>query len=257
MSIVCFSGTGNTLAVARELARQLGDSITFLGVGALTHPSSFTVDTDDGRVVWAFPTYSWAVPPVIVNLIKGMKIGEGARRARHFMLTTCGDDMGRADRRWRGLIAGRGLEAAGAFAVRMPNTYVCLPGFDVDSPETVAAKLAAMPGKVAEIAGSIKKGGPDILLPGAFPWIKSNVLRLWFERYKYSARPFHADDRCNGCGTCSRECPMANISMDADLRPRWADRCAMCLRCYHACPRHAVQYGRATRGKGQQFEGIR
>lgn len=257
MSIVCFSGTGNTLAVARELVRHLGDSITFLGVEALTEPSSFTLDSADGRVVWAFPIYSWAVPPVIVKLIKEMKIGDSARTARHYMLATCGDDMGRADRQWRRLMADRGLAAAGAYVVQMPNTYVCLPGFDVDSPEVVSAKLAAMPAAVARVADAIKSGAPDILLPGAFPWIKSHVIRPWFERYMYSARPFHADDTCNGCGTCARECPMANIALGSDRRPHWGDRCAMCLRCYHGCPRHAVQYGGTTRGKGQQFAGFK
>lgn len=257
MSIVCFSGTGNSLAVARELALALGESITFLGKEILTKPSSFTLEAAGGRVVWVFPIYSWAVPPVIVRLIKEMKIGDSAREAKQFMVTTCGDDMGRADRQWRRLMASRGLAAAGAFVVRMPNTYVCLPGFDVDSSETVAAKLAAMPEAVAKIAERIKNGGPDILLPGAFPWIKSHVIRPWFERYKYSAGPFYADNACNGCGTCVRECPMANISMGADHRPVWGDRCAMCLRCYHGCPRHAVQYGKATRGKGQQFLGIK
>lgn len=257
MSIVCFSGTGNTLAVARELGRRLGDSITLLSGEDLTDPSSFTLECNDGRVVWAFPIYSWAVPPVIVKLIGEMKIGSGARAARHYMAATCGDDMGRADRQWRRLMACRGLEAAGAFMVQMPNTYVCLPGFDVDSPEVVEAKLAAMPKAVDRIAEAIKNGGPDILLPGAFPWIKSHVIRPWFERYKYSARPFYADDACTGCGTCARECPMANIAMGDDRRPHWGDRCAMCLRCYHGCPRHAVQYGRATGGKGQQYLGVK
>ena len=35
------------------------------------------------------------------------------------------------------------------------------------------------------------------------------------------------------------------------LPPHWGNRCAMCLRCYHSCPRNAVAYGKATAGKGR------
>jgi Fe-S-cluster-containing hydrogenase component 2 len=44
---------------------------------------------------------------------------------------------------------------------------------------------------------------------------------------------------------------MENIAPGAAARPFWRDNCMLCSRCYHICPRHAVQYGKTTVGKGQ------
>ena len=39
--------------------------------------------------------------------------------------------------------------------------------------------------------------------------------------------------------------------MKPNAKPVWGDNCAMCLSCYHHCPKHAVEYGRQTMMKGQ------
>ena len=35
------------------------------------------------------------------------------------------------------------------------------------------------------------------------------------------------------------------------MRPTWGPNCALCMRCYHLCPNHAINYGRETENKGQ------
>lgn len=224
---------------------------------ALLHPSDYTLslDPDDDVVIWAFPIYSWGVPPVMLRLIENVNIKGGASHVRHYMLCTCGDDMGYADRQWKRAIEARGWEACAAYSVLMPNTYVCMKGFDVDTPEVADRKLKAAYGRVEEIAGLIKSRSCESSLHrGAMPWIKSRVVYPWFVRYKMSPKPFRATDRCVGCGQCAESCPMMNIDMvegDGTTRPRWGAECAMCLRCYHICPCHAIAYGKATEGKGQ------
>lgn len=244
--ILYFSGTGNTRAAAHRLAKLLGDKAVAIDAAA-DHPRASAEGAE--RVVWCFPTYSWGLPPAVVRYIRTVEL-EGAGKAVHHMVTTCGDDMGLADRQWRRLTASRGWEPGGAFAVIMPNTYVLMKGFNVDPPEVAASKLAQAPARLAEIARRIAGGGGDMLVRGRFAWIKSRIIYPWFCRFEMSPRPFHATAGCTGCGTCARSCPMHNITM-ADGEPNWADRCALCLRCYHICPRRAVAYGKATDGKGQ------
>ena len=59
-----------------------------------------------------------------------------------------------------------------------------------------------------------------------------------------------ADRSCTGCGLCARDCPAGTIRLESG-RPVWGDHCYQCLRCLHACPRQAIQYGKGTEKKGR------
>lgn len=243
--ILYFSGTGNSRALAEQLASHTGDAVFRLEDEAAAIPAC------SERVIWVFPIYSWGLPEPIVRAIRNIAISD-ADIVPHYMAATCGDDAGYADRQWRRLVSGRGWTAAAAFTVLMPNTYTMMKGFDVDAPDVARRKLSAFPGRAARIAGSILGGATESdVTRGRFAWIKSRIIYPWFMRYAVSTRPFHATAACIGCGRCARECPQGVIKMDGD-RPHWnSRRCALCERCYHQCPVRAIAYGKATEGKGQ------
>lgn len=253
--IICFTGTGNSLVVARELRKHIGDEIFVMRGEAAAAPGNLpelSLPEGDKRVVWVFPVYSWGVPPVVARFIREIKVSERFACALHHMVVTCGDDIGMTDRVFRKLIGARGWNAATeAYSVIMPNTYVLMMGFNVDSSEVASAKLAEMPAAVEDIALSIiGKKSCHRLVRGAFAWFKTSVIYPSFKRSAMSAKPFHSTDGCTVCGLCARECPLDNITMSKD-GPEWGANCAMCLRCYHICPRHSVAYGKTTNGKGQ------
>lgn len=257
--IIVFSGTGNSLAVAHGLRKRLGGELCVLEREVLLNPSGRVLEVPQGEdVVWVFPVYSWGVPPVVAGFIRKSKI-KGAHEAQHFMVCTCGDDIGRADDQWRSLIGRRGWSPRGAFSVQMPNTYVLMKGFEVDSQEVAAGKLASMPERLDTVAAAIRRGYSESdVVRGSSAWLKTAVVYPLFRRFCMSPRPFHATDACTSCGLCSRSCPMENISMapggtdECSSRPSWGNRCALCLRCYHICPSHAVAYGHETASKGQK-----
>lgn len=250
--ILYFSGTGNTRLCAERLASLLGESVRPLSADELRNPGGACIDIPEGdsRLIWAFPTYSWGVPPIVAAIMAKAKFSERTLAARHFMLTTCGDDTGYTDRQWRRILTRRGVCCAGAYAVAMPNTYVLMKGFDDDPQELADKKLAASTARIEHIAEAIKQEKPSELIRGAFPFVKSAIIYPWFRRYAMSPKPFHYTDGCIECGLCARSCPTGNITM-AGKHPQWGDVCALCLRCYHICPRHAVAYAKATEGKGQ------
>lgn len=151
------------------------------------------------------------------------------------MFTTCGDDVGLCAEMWRKDIRRRGWDARRAFSVQMPNTYVTMRGFDVDTPQVAKSKLDAMPGRVAEIAAEMDRPGADMVARGAWAWLKTRIIYPWFVRMDMSPKPFHATDGCTSCGACMRRCPMGNITPDRTGRPSWGSDCAFCLACYHVC----------------------
>ena len=110
-----------------------------------------------------------------------------------------------------------------------------MKGFDVDAPEIAAANTDAMPRRVGAVAEALKTA----------------VVYPFFKRFCMSPAPFRHNDKCTACGLCAVSCPLGNISM-SDGNPVWGRKCALCLRCYHICPSHAVAYGKETDGKGQK-----
>ncbi len=229
MAIHCFSGMGNSAAVAARLESKL--------------PVEFADE------VYVFPTYSWGLPPIIVEHLNNCDL----HGRRIHLVVTCGDDVGNLDRQWLKLIRIRGGEPGSIYSVQMPNTYVCLPFMDVDPKELAADKLNRATGRVDYIAERLAAGIVETdIVRGAMPRFKSSVIYpLFFAGQATRGKKFHAADSCIGCGTCSRECPKSNIIMGPDRHPQWANDCTYCLRCYHVCPAHAVAYGRSTKHKGQ------
>lgn len=250
--IICFSGTGNSNLVAHKLQHSLGGEMVTLSGELLLEPSTEVLVVPEGEpVIWVFPIYSWGLPPVVERFIRLSKI-KGAHETNHFMVCTCGDDIGYADHRWRRAIGRRGWNPRGAFSVQMPNTYVCMKGFDTDPAEVAHAKLAAMPRRVAEIVSKIRAGFSESdVVRGSWPWPKTWIIYPFFVACM-TPKQFHSTDACISCGLCARSCPMENITM-SEGHPQWGRRCALCLRCYHICPTHAVQYGKQTAHKGQSF----
>ncbi len=252
--ILYFSGTGNTRHCAELLAAKLGEATHELTTSELRQPAEATISIAGGqRLIFMFPTYSWGIPPVVEGFLRHADF-DADPGTEVWMVTTCGDDIGKTATMWRRIMEGRDFNVCSAFCIQMPNTYVCMKGFDVDSPDTETAKIKALPARIDLIASRIAAhdtAGGDDVVTGRYAWIKSHIIRPWFIRHAMSSRPFYASDHCNNCGLCRRSCPMENIIPGNGARPAWGNHCTMCLRCYHICPTHAIHYGKASDGKGQ------
>lgn len=243
--IICFSGTGNTRLVADKLASELGESVL-----ALDYDTPKILDlAAEPRVIWMFPIHSWGIPKFVRRFIREVSI-VASSNLPHFMVCTCGDDAGRVADMWRKDLRQKGYKPVAAHSVFMPNTYVSLPGFDVDSPELEQQKLEVMPMRVETITHAIKCSSPiDDVFKGRFSWIKTKVIYPFFMRWLTSPQPFRASGACVACSRCEQVCPLGNIKVTG--KPEWGNDCTMCMACYHACPRRAIDYGTRTRGKGQ------
>lgn len=251
--VIYFSGNGNSKSIAVTLSKLLGTSLTPLEHELITRPHSrqLRLSAPDEPVIWVFPVYSWGIPPVVVRFIKECDIMD-ADKVGHHLVVSCGDDTGTIATQWRKLLRHRNWNPRSATSVIMPNTYVLMKGFDTDQPSLVKQKLDNAQERILTACRRIRENRDDDLMEtGRFAWIKSHLIYPWFIKNAMSPRPFHSTDACTSCRLCARECPMDNITMNKENRPVWHDNCALCLRCYHRCPAHAIAYGNKTKNKHQ------
>lgn len=246
-----YSGTGNSAYAARELARMTGQTRQPVSIPEMMRGAALDIYT--GKYLgFVFPIYSWGVPPVVLDFVR--RLPAALFEGRYvWAVCTCGDEAGLAMRRFsKEIISVCGREPDLCMSLTMPNNYVLLPGFDVDSSSVAESKLEAAPRRLREIADLIVSCAPGVrdVTEGSVPALRSMVYPL-FKRWGVSPRKWHASDVCTGCGRCASICPSHNITYDVEHRPVWGTDCLSCCACFHVCPHRAIDYGKATKGKGQ------
>ena len=247
-----FSGTGNSAFVATTLANFLGMKLKFI-----PEIENIAQEMPSERVLIVFPVYSWGVPPLVIKFIKDLG-SEFWNRLIESGLTvdcvmTCGDEVALAPEMISKAFKEMGVPLNSIWSVIMPNNYVLLPGFDVDSKEVEQSKLENCKGRILEIAQALSRGDRRIdVVRGTIPWIKTKLIFPLFKKWGIFPKKWHSMSSCIGCGRCAKACPLLNIEMQQQ-HPMWGTRCCSCLACYHICPVHAVEYAKETRKKGQYF----
>ena len=247
--IFYFSGCGNTRWAAWNMANIQNEPLFFIPE-VMKGDCSFTLQNSE-KIGFLFPVYSWAQPDIVTRFIQRLKLNN-YRGQYLFMVCTCGDDAGLTRQVFASSLERRGWRLDSAFSIRMPNTYICLPGFHVDRLAHRKEKLENAPSRLQYINERVsqKVSGQFDVVQGSWPWAKTHLIQPLFQRFLIDDGPFHATGKCIGCKTCERSCPVGNIDM-MDGRPGWQHQCTLCLGCYHHCPTHAIEYGRWTAGKEQ------
>lgn len=249
--ILYFSGTGNSRLVAQALAEHLQQP---LRRWQDVRPDDLEKATAIGFV---FPIYAWGLPRVFRDWL----VAQAGLPAKAWMVATCGDDIGLTPLELRNLLRPKHCTLVAAFSVQMPNTYVALPGFDVDAPEEQERRLRDYEQRIETIAMFletiiVEKEVQELqyldVVEGSFPWLKSRILRPLFNRWLVGDHRFRSTKACIHCRKCEKTCPMGNITMTTEIRPQWNGRCADCFACFHVCPTNAIHYGLWTKGKGQK-----
>lgn len=259
--IYYFSGTGNSLYIARHIAQYTNDRLCNM----VENNANAKELNDNEPIGFIFPVYAWGLPKVVENFL--MKLAPITKPHYTYAIFTCGDDIGMADHVLRHVMRKRKWKIDDIFSIIMRETYICLPGFELDTEEVKSMKHKAATTKAEAIANYINikaktKGEMSAseavfdtkckeLNRGSMPWFKSYIIRPLFNKLLISDKHFHTNkNACSHCGKCQRTCPLNNISLNQGM-PQWNGHCTHCLRCYHICPNHAIEYGFFTKGKGQ------
>lgn len=270
--IFYFSGTGNSKWAAKTLALETGDTLVSIPE-VINSNCSFTIEKDE-HAGFIFPIHGWRVPNIVKEFLTKLTIktlGEDTSHVKHycFCLVTAGDSIGKAMERFqqqlKSVTVNDALSLKAVCSLIMPESYVGLPGMDVDTKEKELEKKELASKQLKEFSNILKQRphkdsnqiwGWNQLIRGPIPSFFSGPVGGFFERFLITDKPFHVDSRrCVKCGICANVCPVSDIKGGLGFEPEWLHngKCLTCFSCYHHCPHHAIEFGKRTQKKGQYF----
>ncbi len=242
MEIYYFSGTGNSLHVARELKQRFPEATLIPIIRALKKK---TIRTEAAMVGIIFPIHALTLPWPVEEFLGKLETSP----ATYLFAVATRMCFARVFHKINRLMKKQGMTLDAYFSFEMPETYI--PVFQVYSIEKIREVESEVKKKLAFIektlAGKEKHLPKD---PGGWFLVSHIIYPLitqYFRKIRFPdmEKSFYADQECTGCGICEDICLSGKIQMK-NGKPHWQSNipCTYCFACIHFCPARAIQIKR-------------
>ncbi len=270
--IYYFTGTGNSLAVARDLANKINGKI--ISIPSMMEKENITIDAN--MIGFVFPVYYATngfsgIPLIVERFLNKLKDLDSKYI---FSVCTHSGNPGDTVENLQEIINNRGGELAAGFTLKLFNppsvfyklkTAILRKELENQSNHEIQERQKELiensKNKLDIIYGYIshkKKGLIEtrskfakflsalllhLLIKPVFSrrYRKlSNSSNLKFkEMIPLADKSFQINENCNGCGICAKICPVNNIKI-INNKPIWQHNCENCFACYVWCPQKAI-----------------
>lgn len=229
MMIFYFTGTGNSLYVAKELEGDVRSIPQVLHQKDL----SFTAE----KIGIVCPIYGHEMPRMVKEFIEKAEF----RTPYFYMVLTYGANHGGAAQIADAFVQKAGKKADYVTTVEMVDNF--LPVFDMEKQmamdKQVEKQLERVKADIAACKKEIQKATmKDKMVHKAF--------RASMARMKKAPEAIWADyvvtDECVGCGICTRVCPAGCIQLEEQKAVHSEKNCQACYACIQACPKKAILF---------------
>lgn len=246
-TIFYFTGTGNSLQIAKLIATNLQDCKI---VSISKNIKSINTLQLDGRVGFVFPVYYCGLPEIVREFLSNITL---TNTDYTYMIATYGKTGGNAGclSQAQKLLTQNGAKLNASFYVKTVDNFI-LWSWDIPPKEKHSAIYAEVKKKVSKIIYVIRNE-QSYSDKSIMEYIGPILFRYnhFVENVTTNDKSFFATSNCVACGLCEKVCPTQNLVINEN-RPTWkSEKCQRCLACLHLCPKKAIEYGRATKKKSR------
>lgn len=237
-----FTGTGNSLFIAKSIASKLEDA-TLVPINQAMLSKDIHVNTDIVGVI--YPTYFLEAPKFIKEFTAHLKVSQ---KSYLFLFANCGGMLGNALYEIYEIFKGKGITVNASYSVVLPDNSVILP----TKPELIEGMLVDGEKRIQEAAKLISEKKSTSIPKYSIPNKCYGSLMKVANHVYYGMDKIQIDrNKCTNCGICTKVCSCKNIASGTST-PTVGDNCSMCFSCIHYCPQQAVRFKRMkTKGEYQ------
>jgi ferredoxin len=247
--IYYFSGTGNSLRVARELQTRLPGSVLIPVVGLLQKDK---IKSRAENVGFVFPNFCLSIP---IPLYLFLKKADLSSASYLFGLCTRGGSPSQAREFMDLLLKKQKKRINGYMNITMPwNHPVGEKNLARITPEKAAQLEREMIKKVETFSQAVRDRADLQTIDREITFQLSSYNKIFNSRILHTINfrlhdfmyqkvmVFYINAGCTGCGTCEKICLSNKIVMD-DGKPLWQKKvsCYACYGCINYCPHKAIQ----------------
>lgn len=250
VEIYYFSGTGNSLFVARELQKKVPDSAIIPMVSLLQQEA---IHTNGKTIGIIFPCHALTIPIAVKRFIRKTDV----QSAEYiFAIATRYGTVFRGFNIIEKLLKKKNKHLNSQFIVNMchneaprsESNYLVPSRSDILQIETTVLQQVDQISNVIKTQSSfLEKDANVIIKSSSSPIIGSIIEKLVVFAMNISehiggVNYFYHDDKCNGCGICEKVCLSEKIKI-TEKKPIWQRNvlCYMCFACLNYCPQKSVQ----------------
>jgi ferredoxin len=236
--IYVFTGTGNSLVVAKGISKELKDC-SIVSMGNDTH---YNLESGYETIGFVFPTYYRGEPRKVREFIKRLNL-QNNKDAYYYVVTTMGRYDGNTLCHISKLLKKKGIVLNYAKALDMFSNYVI--SYDMRDTAIEEAKKSEI--DFAPILMDIKNRENNTIT--SIEILQEIAYRALIKFVPEMDKYYSVSDECIKCGICEKVCPVSNINLDQDGHPVFLHHCEQCVACIQFCPKKAINYKDRTQNR--------
>lgn len=257
--IYFISGTGNARASSEWIAEEAGKLGLKTVAQQIDRLENIVMPSPEEKplIGFAFPTHGFNAAPIMLRFIAGFPAGlskevillntrAGMKLSKIFMPGLSGVALLLP----AFILRIKGYKCIGFRPVDLPSNWIPLhPGLKKKVIESIFVRCEKIVRNFAEKIFSGKKVYRGLFSLPIDLLISPLALAYYIGGRFFLAKTFIANNKCNNCGLCIKDCPTSSIKY-VENRPYWKLTCESCMRCLNRCPVKAIE---ATHGMAVLF----
>jgi len=243
-TIYYFTGTGNSLYIAKNLSEILGDC-ELIPMAKFLQNEQISITNE--KIGFVFPLFFWGLPKIVHDFVEKVELDNV--NYIFAIVTRDGDVDGIPLIQIERILKAKSKTLSSGFFIQMPNSYIL--DDEVTPEEEQKKRFVEALYQIKNIAKIIENNDRTLEIDILKTRRTIEKMNKSFRDNVYeSDKFFYADEKCNNCGICEQVCPVNNIII-VEGKPQWQHNCEQCLACINYCPEQSIQFAEKTLKKGR------